>query len=53
MNAMTVEVSKEAEDEWVETIIKASLLNKDYFEMCTPGYYNVRTMRVVFRVAVF
>ena len=45
MNARTVEVTKEAENEWVEAIVKASLLNKDYFEQCTPGYYNVSDQR--------
>lgn len=35
-----VEVTQEAEDEWVDTIIKSSVLNRRFQEECTPGYYN-------------
>ena len=36
----TVEVSKEAEDAWVEEIIAVSRYNEDFLVTCTPGYYN-------------
>jgi cation diffusion facilitator CzcD-associated flavoprotein CzcO len=36
----TVEVSAEAEAEWVETIIRLAVLGQDFLESCTPGYYN-------------
>jgi cyclohexanone monooxygenase len=35
-----VEVSQEAEDAWVETIISLARMNQEYLESCTPGYYN-------------
>ncbi len=36
----TVEVSKEAEDAWVDEIIAVSRYNEDFLAACTPGYYN-------------
>ena len=36
----TVEVSEEAEKEWVDTIIRLAVLAQDFLESCTPGYYN-------------
>ena len=36
----TVEVSEEAEKEWVDTIIRLAVLAQDFLENCTPGYYN-------------
>ncbi len=38
--ARTVEVSSEAEQAWVQTIIDKAVLRQDFFEQCTPGYYN-------------
>jgi cyclohexanone monooxygenase len=38
--AKTVDVQQEAEDAWVDTIIKASMMNLSFLENCTPGYYN-------------
>ena len=35
-----VEVSQEAEDKWVETVIEAAMFNRKFLEECTPGYYN-------------
>ena len=35
-----VEVSKEAEDEWVDTIIEKAGMGQKFLEDCTPGYYN-------------
>lgn len=35
-----LEVSQEAEDAWVETIISLARNSQDFFESCTPGYYN-------------
>jgi cyclohexanone monooxygenase len=35
-----VETSQEAEDEWVETIVKLAQNNLGFLESCTPGYYN-------------
>ena len=36
----TVEVSQEAEDAWVATILELAQFNLDFLESCTPGYYN-------------
>ena len=38
--ARTVEVSEEAEAEWVATIIRLARLGQQFLEDCTPGYYN-------------
>ena len=35
-----VEPTAEAEAEWVETIKRLALGNREFFEACTPGYYN-------------
>jgi cation diffusion facilitator CzcD-associated flavoprotein CzcO len=35
-----IETTQDAEDGWVETIIELSANNRDFFESCTPGYYN-------------
>jgi cyclohexanone monooxygenase len=36
----TIEASEEAEAEWVATIIRLARFGLDFFEACTPGYYN-------------
>jgi cyclohexanone monooxygenase len=36
----TIEVSEEAEANWVKTIVDASAANLEFLESCTPGYYN-------------
>jgi len=36
----TLEVSKEAEEEWVQTIIESAQIAISFLESCTPGYYN-------------
>jgi cyclohexanone monooxygenase len=36
----TIEVSEEAEKEWVDTIIRLAVLAQQFLEDCTPGYYN-------------
>jgi len=36
----TVEVSEEAEAEWVDTIIRLAVFARQFLEDCTPGYYN-------------
>jgi cyclohexanone monooxygenase len=36
----TVEVSEEAEEAWVQTIIEFARFSLDFQESCTPGYYN-------------
>jgi cyclohexanone monooxygenase len=38
--AREVDVSEEAEADWVQTVIDASLANIGFLESCTPGYYN-------------
>ncbi len=38
--AEVVDVTQEAEDRWVDTIIRASMANISFLEQCTPGYYN-------------
>jgi cyclohexanone monooxygenase len=35
-----VEVSAEAEAQWVADVVRLSQMNLDFFEQCTPGYYN-------------
>ncbi|MEM7080544.1 MAG: NAD(P)/FAD-dependent oxidoreductase [Pseudomonadota bacterium] len=39
-NHATVEPSVAAEDAWVATIDELAVLNQDFQESCTPGYYN-------------
>ena len=36
----SLEVSEEAEAEWVDTVIRLADLTTDFAEQCTPGYYN-------------
>jgi cyclohexanone monooxygenase len=36
----TVEVSAEAETAWVAQCIEKATMGNDFFENCTPGYYN-------------
>src|SRR5262249_26222577 len=36
----TVEVSEEAEQEWVDTVIRLARFSRQFLEDCTPGYYN-------------
>lgn len=36
----TVEPTQEAEDSWVETIVKLGSLRKAFLTDCTPGYYS-------------
>jgi cyclohexanone monooxygenase len=38
--ATVVEASEEAENAWVDTIIKSALMRQRFLEECTPGYYN-------------
>ena len=38
--ATEVEPTPEAQDAWVTTIKKLSVVNRAYLESCTPGYYN-------------
>jgi len=38
--AERVDVTKEAEDAWVQQVIAASTMNLKFLESCTPGYYN-------------
>lgn len=38
--AKSVEPSAEAEADWVATIRRLALNNYEFFEACTPGYYN-------------
>jgi cyclohexanone monooxygenase len=38
--ARVVEASQEAQDAWVDTIIKSAIIGKKFQEECTPGYYN-------------
>jgi cyclohexanone monooxygenase len=39
-NAKRVEVSAAAEASWVETIMQLAVMRQQFFEECTPGYYN-------------
>ncbi len=36
----TLEVSEEAEEEWVQTVLQAAGMGRQFLEECTPGYYN-------------
>ncbi|ACG78243.1 putative monooxygenase [Phenylobacterium zucineum HLK1] len=38
--ARIVEPSREAEDAWVDTIVKLSVMREQFLKECTPGYYN-------------
>lgn len=38
--AERVDITKEAEDNWVQQVIAASAMNIKFLESCTPGYYN-------------
>ncbi|HEX2484659.1 MAG TPA: monooxygenase, partial [Myxococcota bacterium] len=40
LGARTVEVTAEAEAQWVDTVIRLSGLGREFLESCTPGYYN-------------
>lgn len=40
VQARTIEPSKQAEDAWVESIVGAGNPLREFFETCTPGYYN-------------
>ncbi|MGF1454045.1 MAG: flavin-containing monooxygenase [Alphaproteobacteria bacterium] len=35
-----LEVTPEAEEDWVQKIIDKAILRTQFFEECTPGYYN-------------
>ena len=38
--ARTVECSEQAENDWVQTIVKYSRARQPFLNECTPGYYN-------------
>ena len=38
--ATVVEASEDAENAWVDTVIKSALQRQRFQEECTPGYYN-------------
>jgi cyclohexanone monooxygenase len=38
--ARTVEVSEDAEADWVQTIMNLAVMRQKFAEECTPGYYN-------------
>jgi cyclohexanone monooxygenase len=35
-----IEVSPEAEAEWVRTHLQVAIMRRRFLEECTPGYYN-------------
>ncbi|MEQ8485775.1 MAG: NAD(P)/FAD-dependent oxidoreductase [Pseudomonadales bacterium] len=39
-NTRAIDTTPEAETEWVETVMNASVLSLAFLESCTPGYYN-------------
>jgi cyclohexanone monooxygenase len=39
-NVDTLEVTEQAEAEWVARCIAKTTMGADFFENCTPGYYN-------------
>jgi len=40
LNIKTVDAKLEAENEWVEEIIRLSRISEEFQASCTPGYYN-------------
>ena len=38
--ARVFEVTAEAEEAWVDEIVRKSALREKFLEECTPGYYN-------------
>ncbi len=38
--ARVVEPSQEAEQAWVDTIVKLAVMREQFLKECTPGYYN-------------
>jgi cyclohexanone monooxygenase len=38
--ARVVEPAQEAEEAWVDTIVKLSVMRENFLKECTPGYYN-------------
>ena len=40
MGASSIEVSTQAEQAWVDECIENARQNGEFFENCTPGYYN-------------
>jgi cyclohexanone monooxygenase len=36
----SVEVSEEAEQQWVDTILSVAVMGREFLKECTPGYYN-------------
>ncbi|MGA0607024.1 flavin-containing monooxygenase [Phenylobacterium sp. VNQ135] len=38
--ARVVEPTQEAEEAWVDTIVKLSVMREAFLKECTPGYYN-------------
>jgi cyclohexanone monooxygenase len=38
--ATVIEADQAAEDAWVQTILDLSMVNLNFLESCTPGYYN-------------
>jgi len=38
--ARTMEPSEEAEQAWVDTIVKLAIMREAFLKECTPGYYN-------------
>ncbi len=38
--ARILDISKAAEEDWVQKVVAASVMSLDFLETCTPGYYN-------------
>jgi cyclohexanone monooxygenase len=36
----SLEVTEEAEQEWVQTILNVAVMGREFLKECTPGYYN-------------
>ncbi|TSD40358.1 NAD(P)/FAD-dependent oxidoreductase [Rhodococcus sp. KBS0724] len=39
-NATEIDVTVDAQDEWVAEVIRGARSNEDFLKSCTPGYYN-------------
>ncbi|WP_033287638.1 flavin-containing monooxygenase [Amycolatopsis jejuensis] len=39
-NARTVDITEDAEDDWVRTVVASSTASAEFLESCTPSYYN-------------
>jgi cyclohexanone monooxygenase len=39
-NVQSLDVTEEAEQEWVDNVLSSARMGREFLESCTPGYYN-------------